>query len=121
MAAAGVYCVVAALLARVGLDVGHGIGVVAAVLFLIPGFPLVAALLDLLQHQTTAGVVRLAYGVTLLLAAAFGLAMVILVASVTIPVPEAQSTDLALTLVLRGVARFVGGCGIAAPYNSSPR
>jgi uncharacterized membrane protein YjjP (DUF1212 family) len=121
MAAAGVYCVVAALLARAGLDVGHGIGVVAAVLFLIPGFPLVAALLDLLQHQTAAGVVRLAYGMTLLLAAAFGLAMVVLVASIALPVPQPRPTDLALTLVLRGVASFAGGCGFAVLYNSSTR
>lgn len=121
MAAAGVYCLVAALLARVGLEVGHGIGVVAAVLFLIPGFPLVAALLDLLQHQTAAGIVRLAYGMTLLLAAAFGLAMVILVAHVALPVPQPGPTDLALTLMLRGVASFAGGCGFAVLYNSSNR
>jgi uncharacterized membrane protein YjjP (DUF1212 family) len=121
MAAAGIYCVAAALLERAGLAPGHGVGVIASVLFLIPGFPLVAALLDLLQHQTTAGVVRLAYGMTLLLAAAFGLAMVILVASVAIPVPEPRSADLALTLVLRGVASFVGGCGFAVLYNSTNR
>jgi len=121
MAAAGIYCAAAALLTHAGLAPGHGVGVIAAVLFLIPGFPLVAALLDLLQHQTTAGVVRLAYGMTLLLAAAFGLAMVVLVASVAIPVPEPRSTDLALTLVLRGVASFAGGCGFAVLYNSSNR
>jgi uncharacterized membrane protein YjjB (DUF3815 family) len=121
MAAAGIYCAAAALLAHAGLEPGHGVGVIAAVLFLIPGFPLVAALLDLLQHQATAGVVRLAYGMTLLLAAAFGLAMVVLVASVALPVAEPRSTDLALTLVLRGVASFAGGCGFAVLYNSTNR
>jgi uncharacterized membrane protein YjjP (DUF1212 family) len=119
--AAGLYCAAAALLAHAGLQPGHGVGVIAAVLFLIPGFPLVAALLDLLQHQTAAGVVRLAYGTTLLLAAAFGLAMIVIVADVAIPVPEPRSTDLALTVVLRGAASLLGGCGFAVLYNSTNR
>jgi uncharacterized membrane protein YjjP (DUF1212 family) len=119
--AAGLYCAAAALLADAGLQPGHGVGVIAAVLFLIPGFPLVAALLDLLQHQTAAGMVRLAYGMTLLLAAAFGLAMVVVVASVAVPVPEPRSTDLALTIALRGVASLLGGCGFAVLYNSTNR
>src|SRR5258708_27186347 len=121
MAAAGVYCVAAALLARAGLDVGHGIGVVAAVLFLIPGFPLVAALLDLLQHQTAAGAVRLAYGMTLLLAAAFGLAMVILVASVAGPPPEPRGTLPAVWLRPRGGGTPFGGGGSSVVVHSPPR
>jgi uncharacterized membrane protein YjjP (DUF1212 family) len=121
MAAASLYCAAAALLGRAGLEPGHGIGVVAAVLFLIPGFPLVAALLDLLQHQATAGVVRLSYGITLLLAAAFGLAIVVVAARVALPVAEPRSTDLALTIALRGLASLAGGCGFAVLYNSSNR
>jgi uncharacterized membrane protein YjjP (DUF1212 family) len=121
MVAAGLYCIAAAALARAGLEPGHGVGVIAAVLFLIPGFPVVAALLDLLQHQATAGVVRLAYGTTLLLAAAFGLAMVVLVTSVAVPVPSPQPSDLALTIALRGVASLLGGCGFAILYNSANR
>jgi len=120
-AAAGLYCVAAWLLGAAGLAPGHGVGVIAAVLFLIPGFPLVAALLDFLQHQAVAGLVRLAYATTLLLAAAFGLAMVILVASVPLPVAEPQSADLALTIALRGAASLIGGCGFAVLYNSAGR
>jgi uncharacterized membrane protein YjjP (DUF1212 family) len=121
LVAAGLYYVAAWLLGRVGLNPGHGIGVIAAVLFLIPGFPLVAALLDLLQHQATAGVVRLSYATTLLLAAAFGLAMVFVVAGVAVPVAQPQSTDLALTIALRGLASLAGGCGFAVLYNSPNR
>ena len=39
----------------------HAVGFISSVLFLVPGFPLVAALLDLVQHQTTAGIARLFY------------------------------------------------------------
>jgi uncharacterized membrane protein YjjB (DUF3815 family) len=58
---------------------------------------------------------------TLLLAAAFGLAMVILLAHIVLPVPQPGPTHMALTLVLRGVASFAGGCGFAVLYNSSNR
>jgi uncharacterized membrane protein YjjP (DUF1212 family) len=121
LVAAGLYYIAAWLLSRAGIDPGHGIGVIAAVLFLIPGFPLVAALLDLLQHQATAGVVRLAYATTLLLAAAFGLAIVFVVAGVALSAPQPPSTDLALTIALRGLASLAGGCGFAVLYNSTNR
>lgn len=119
--AGGGYCLAAALLARVGLAPGHGIGVIAAALFLVPGFPLVAALLDLLQQQTLAGLVRLAYGTTLLLAAALGLGMIVALAGLAVPAATAHPIDLPLTLLLRGVASFLGGCGFAVLYNSAWR
>jgi uncharacterized membrane protein YjjP (DUF1212 family) len=114
------YCTAAALLARAGLAPGHGIGVIAAGLFLIPGFPLVAAMLDLLQHQIPAALVRLAYGTTLVLAAAFGLGVVVTVMGFTPPPPEPASHD-PLRFLLRGVATFAGGCGFAILYNSGWR
>src|SRR4029434_5587209 len=57
-------------------SLAHAVGFISSALFLVPGFPLVAALLDLVQHQTTAGIARLFYGVLLTLAAAFGLSIV---------------------------------------------
>ena len=38
----------------------HAPGFIFSVLFLVPGFPLVASLLDLVQHQTVAAIARLA-------------------------------------------------------------
>jgi uncharacterized membrane protein YjjP (DUF1212 family) len=114
------YVGAAALLARLGLAPGQGIGVIAAGLFLIPGFPLVAALLDLLQHQTAAGLTRLAYGTILVLAAAFGLGIVVFAMGFAVPsTPSAPTTSL--TLLLRAVASLAGGCGFAVLYNSSWR
>jgi uncharacterized membrane protein YjjB (DUF3815 family) len=114
------YAIAAALLARAGLAPGHGIGVIAAGLFLIPGFPLVAGLLDLLQHQTTAALARLAYGGTLVLAAAFGLGLVFAVMGFAPPSAMLPSQD-ALRFVLHAVASFAGGCGFAVLYNSGWR
>ena len=70
--ASGFYCLLVEGLAGAGFGSSHAIGLVSSVLFLVPGFPLVASLLDLLQHQTMAGLARLAYGFMVLLAAAFG-------------------------------------------------
>lgn len=115
--AGALYCGAAALLSRAGLAPDQGIGVIAAGLFLIPGFPLVAALLDLLQHQTPAALARLAYGTTLVLAAGFGLGAVVALAGFAAPT-AAPPIDLPSKIVLRGVASFVGGCGFAVLYNS---
>ena len=73
IAASGIYVLAAALAQRAGLELLHyPSGFIASVLFLIPGFPLIAALLDLLQHQTVAAVSRFAYGLMILLAVALG-------------------------------------------------
>jgi uncharacterized membrane protein YjjP (DUF1212 family) len=62
----------AALAHHAGLQFAHyPAGFIASVLFLIPGFPLVAALFDLLQLQTVAAVSRFAYGLMMLLAVGF--------------------------------------------------
>ena len=63
VAASASYVAITALAARLGLGIADQPGgFISSVLFLIPGFPLVAALMDLLQFQTGAAVTRLAYG-----------------------------------------------------------
>jgi uncharacterized membrane protein YjjP (DUF1212 family) len=118
---AGLYCVVIAA-TGVGFSPGHAAGFIFSVLFLVPGFPLVASVLDLVQHQTVAAVARFAYAIMLLLAAAIGLSAVAAVAGVTVvPAATMAYTVDGLTLILRALASFVGGCGFAVLYNSSTR
>ena len=120
--ASGLYCLVLALLGRLGLPApSHAAGFISSVLFLVPGFPLVAALLDLLQHQTEAAVMRLAYGVAILLAGAFGLAMVASLAGLTAAPPPFAPESEATRLFFRAIATLAGGCGFAILYNSSWR
>jgi uncharacterized membrane protein YjjB (DUF3815 family) len=98
------------------------VGFISSVLFLVPGFPLVAALLDLVQHQTTAGVVRLFYGVLLTLAAAFGLSVVAALASLTPAPPGPAGLGIEpMTLLWRAVACFAGGCGYGILFNNPLR
>ena len=72
------YVSIAGLSGRAGWGTAdHPAGFMSSVLFLVPGFPLVAALLDLLEHQTVAAFSRFAYGIMMFLAATFGLSIIV--------------------------------------------
>ena len=61
--ASGVYVGLIGLAKWSGFEiVSYSTGFIASVLFLIPGFPLIAAIFDLLQYQTVAAISRFAYG-----------------------------------------------------------
>jgi uncharacterized membrane protein YjjP (DUF1212 family) len=120
--ASGFYCLIVAGISRQGFGPSDAVGFISSVLFLVPGFPLVAALLDLLQHQTMAGVARLFYGTLILLAASFGLSLVAAVAGlVSVPAASAPHGVELVPVLWRAVASFAGGCGFAILYNSSAR
>jgi Putative threonine/serine exporter len=120
--ASGMYFPIAALSSHVGFGtVRHPAGLISSVLFLVPGFALVAALLDLLRHQTAAAVTRMSYGVMIFLAATFGLSVVVAFVKVDLTLEPALELAYPLKLVLRGIASFLGGCGFAMLYNSSGR
>ena len=119
--ASGVYVLVAHALARAGFPVSpHAAGFISSALFLVPGFPLIAGLLDLVQHQIVAGITRLTYALMVLIAAAFGLCLVASAASLSTSPPPPQFDELSM-LGLRALASFAGGCGFAILYNSTPR
>src|SRR5262245_32603548 len=96
-------------------------GFIASVLFLIPGFPLVAGLFDLLRSQTVAAVSRLAYGTMILVAVALGLSIVIAVAGIDITRQPALELAHPLRLLLRAIASFVAACAFAMLFNAPPR
>jgi uncharacterized membrane protein YjjP (DUF1212 family) len=122
VAASGVYVLAAALASHVGFGFAHyPAGFIASVLFLVPGFPLIAALLDLMQHQTIAAVSRLAYGVMILLAVAFGLSIVIAAADINLSRQPPFELTYPFKLLLRAVASFAAGCAFAMLFNSSAR
>ncbi|MGZ3339287.1 MAG: threonine/serine ThrE exporter family protein [Reyranella sp.] len=119
--ASGAYCLIVAGISGQGFRPSDAGGFISSVLFLVPGFPLVASLLDLLQHQTVAGVARLFYGILILLAAAFGLSLVAAVAGLaSVPVSTPHGVEL-VPVLWRAVASFAGGCGFAILYNSPAR
>jgi uncharacterized membrane protein YjjP (DUF1212 family) len=121
--ATAAYCLVAAGLTAAGFDVPvQGAGFISSALFLVPGFPLVAAVVDLLQTDLSIGVTRLAYGIMLVLAGAFGICMVAAAAHLSAaPLPPRWDLGPVLHLLPRGAATFIGACGFAILYNSTWR
>jgi uncharacterized membrane protein YjjP (DUF1212 family) len=122
MVASALYCVAAALAHGAGFEVGRSnVGLVSSVLFLIPGFPLVTALLDQLQHETNAAVSRLAHAMMFVLTAAVGLSVVIALVGFSIQTSPQHMSAKPLTICWWAVASFFGGCGLAILYNGTWR
>lgn len=121
-AATGSYVLVAALLSHYGLTFAHyPAGFIGSVLFLVPGFPLIAALFDLLQYQTLAAVSRFIYGAMILLAVAFGVSIVIAVAGIDISRQPGPEVTYLLKLLLRALASFLATSALAMLFNNSLR
>jgi uncharacterized membrane protein YjjP (DUF1212 family) len=121
VAASGTYLVASLLGARFGFAFPHPAGFISSVLFLVPGFPLIAGQFDLLHHQTIAAVSRLAYGIMVLLAVAFGLSIVIAVGRIDLSPEPPLDIAYSLKLLLRAVASFVAASAFAMLFNGSVR
>jgi uncharacterized membrane protein YjjP (DUF1212 family) len=122
LVASGVYVLIAVFAGLLGLRIPrHPAGFISSVLFLVPGFPLIAGLFDLLHHQTVAALSRLAHGVMILLVVAFGLSIVIELTGVDLSPQPALQLPYALKLLLRAVASFAAGSAFAMLFNNSAR
>lgn len=122
LTASGGYVLLAAQTRNVGLEIANfPAGFMASVLFLVPGFPLVGGLFDLLHYKTVAGVSRLAYGTMILLAVALGLSIVVAIAGIDLSRQPPPELAYSLTVLLRAVASFVAGGAFAMLFNSSAR
>ena len=120
--ASALYCVGAALAHGAGFNVSRSsVGLVSSVLFLIPGFPLVTALLDQLQHETAAALSRLAHAMMFVLTAAVGLSVVIALVGFSIETSPQYMVAKPLTVFWWAIASFCGGCGLAILYNGTWR
>jgi uncharacterized membrane protein YjjP (DUF1212 family) len=120
--ASGTYVLVTGLAGTLGFGFAHyPIGFIASVLFLVPGFPLIGALFDLLQLQTVAAISRLANGVMILLAVALGLSIVIALAGVDPSRPAPIEIAYPIKLLLRAVASFLAGSAFSLLFNTPAR
>ncbi|MDR1386091.1 MAG: threonine/serine exporter family protein [Propionibacteriaceae bacterium] len=99
----------------------HGAGCVPAVLFIVPGFPLVTAVLDLVKSDITAGVSRIAYAFMILASAAAALVTVTWVFGISpspLPPPPLPWPWLWL---LSALASWLGVAGWAIMFNTRLR
>lgn len=119
--ASGTYLAVVTLLESVEVaDTRNEAGFVSAVLFLVPGFPLVTGTLDLLRNHVEAGLSRLTYASTVLTMAALGMLAVTAVAD-----PETTGTTGGILdqwgwLAVVGLT-VASGAGFGVLFNLAPR
>ena len=95
-------------------------GYIAAVLYLIPGFPLFSSMLDLSRFDITAGLTRLCYAMAVSTAATMSVALVSAMTGLS-PLSIDAPTPTARWYLLAAVASFVGVGGFALLFNSSRR
>jgi len=120
--ASGVFVVAAELAKKAGFEFTHyPAGFIASVLFLVPGFPLIAGLFDLLQYQTVAAVTRFSYGLMILLSVALGLSFVVAIGGIDISRQSPLELAYPLKLALRAASSFVAGCAFAMAFNTPVR
>jgi len=118
VAASAYLLVVLAFENVLGLSGGHEAGYVSAVLFLVPGFALVTAALDLAKLDFSAGIARMTYALMILASAALAVWAVSAIAGLQpdrLPPPALDDT---LFLALRLLASFAGVLGFALMFNS---
>jgi uncharacterized membrane protein YjjP (DUF1212 family) len=97
---------------------GHLGGYMSAVLFLVPGFPLITGILDIVRSDYAAGLQRLTYSVLIILGAAVTIWTVALVAGAEVGPPDVVARPFAAELLLRAGATAVGVLGFALLFNS---
>lgn len=99
----------------------HEAGYISAVLFLIPGFPLVTGALDIARLDFSAGVARLTYAVTVLMSAALAVWAVSSAVGLSPDVESPLNLAYPVMLSLRAIASFCGVLGFALMFNSPVR
>lgn len=107
------------LLQALGVTGGrHEVGYVSAVLFLIPGFPLVTGFLDLAKLDFSAAVARLTYALMIVTSAGLAVWALSLVVGLTPDPPSPPALAAGPLIALQLVASFLGVLGFALMFNS---
>ncbi len=121
-AACAVYAGLMALLRAVlPITYGNGAGYICAVLFLVPGFPFITSVLDLAKLDMRSGIERLTYSAIVMLVAtafAWGAALIFGFEPESL---AGLNMPLALLIIFRLVASFVGIYGFSLMFNSTHR
>lgn len=116
-----VYLGVAALLALLGVPGGqHDAALTSAVLYLVPGFPLVTGALDLARLDLNAGISRVVYATLVLLAtgtAVWGIGSIFQATVTQTADPLFAEPVLSVVRLLAG---FVGVLGFAVLFDTPP-
>ncbi len=101
-----------------GLEPTHQAGFISALLFLVPGFPLVTGIIDLVRHDFQGGIARLTYVFMLLVSAGVATWTVSTLFHWSVTPEYSYVLPLWLLYILRALTSFVAAFGFAMLFNS---
>ncbi|MGK2348645.1 threonine/serine ThrE exporter family protein [Actinomyces sp. W5033] len=120
--ASGLYMAGVSLLDLAGVtDGNHQGGIISAILFLIPGFPLVTAMLDLVRQDFSSALSRASYVVLVMAAAGVAVWTVTFVFDWEVEATYVFLPDGPVLYALRALCSFVAAYGFAVLFNAAPR
>ncbi|MCL3776807.1 MULTISPECIES: threonine/serine exporter family protein [unclassified Actinomyces] len=120
--ASGLYMGVVSLLDLGGLAAGnHQGGIISSILFLIPGFPLVTAMLDLVRQDFSSAVSRASYVLLVMAAAGVAVWTVTFIFDWEVEATYSYVPEGLLLYALRALCSFVAAYGFAILFNAAPR
>ncbi len=118
--ASATYITIISALSHAGaVDYTHEAGVVSAILFLVPGFPMVTSLLDLIRQDFSAGISRGVYVTMLLMSSAIAVwAVTSAVGWSVVPASGEYGLSGIVLFGARFVATFIAAGGFAVLFNA---
>ena len=104
-----------------GIEPTHQAGFISALLFLVPGFPLVTGIIDLVRHDFAGGIQRIVYVAMLVVSAGVAVWSISKVFNWSVPPEYVVSLPAYIHFPLRFFTSFVAAFGFAMLFNSPPK
>ena len=104
-----------------GIDPTHQAGFISALLFLVPGFPLVTGIIDLVRHDFAGGIQRIVYVAMLVVSAGVAVWSISKVFNWSVTPEYVVSLPAYIHFPLRFFTSFVAAFGFAMLFNSPPK
>ena len=120
--ASGTYMGIVTALDAAGVVTGnHQGGIISAILFLIPGFPMVTAMLDLFRQDFSSALSRSAYVLMVMAAAGVAVWTVTFIFRWDVAAASGATLDGPLLYVLRCFCSFIAAYGFAVLFNAGAK
>lgn len=104
-----------------GIEPTHQAGFISALLFLVPGFPLVTGIIDLVRHDFAGGIQRIVYVAMLVVSAGVAVWSISEVFNWSVTPEYVVSLPAYIHFPLRFFTSFVAAFGFAMLFNSPPK
>ena len=104
-----------------GIEPTHQAGFISALLFLVPGFPLVTGIIDLVRHDFAGGIQRIVYVAMLVVSAGVAVWTISEVFNWSVTPQYIVELPPIIHFALRFFTSFVAAYGFAMLFNSPPK